>query len=60
MLTKKRLQEQLDQFPEEFTIDELVERLIFMDKIEKSEKQSLNNETIPHEDVDAEILKWFK
>ena len=36
MLIKKRLQEQLDQFPEEFTIDELVERFIFMDKVEKS------------------------
>ena len=60
MLTKKRLKEQIDQFPDEFSIDELVERLIFMDKVERSEQQSINNETIPHDKIDSEIEKWFK
>lgn len=60
MLTKKRLKEQIEQFPDEFSIDELVERLIFMDKVERSEQQSMNNETIPHDKIDSEIEKWFK
>lgn len=60
MLTKQRLKEQIEQFPDEFSVDELVERLIFIDKVDKAEKQSLNNDVIPHENIDSEIQEWFK
>ena len=36
MLTKAILKETVDKFPEEFTIDELIERLILIDKIERA------------------------
>ena len=60
ILTKQRLKEQIDQFPDEFSIDELVERLILIDKVDSAEKQSINNDVIPHSKVDSEIEKWFK
>lgn len=60
MITKEKLKEQIELFPDEFSIDELVERLTFMEKVERGEKQSLNNDVIEHEQLDKEIEKWFK
>lgn len=60
MLTKERVQKQIDLLPNEFSLDELVERLIFIEKVERAIKQSDNNEVIPHEDLDKVIEKWFR
>ena len=40
MLTKTNLIKQIDKLPEEFSIDELVERLILIEKIERGLDQS--------------------
>ena len=60
MLTKTKLIETINKFPEEFTIDELIERLIIVEKIEKGNKQSENRESISEEDLEKEMEKWFK
>ncbi len=60
MLTKDKLRAQIELFPDEFSIDELVERLIFIQKVERGEKQSLENDVTEHEHLDKEIEKWFK
>lgn len=36
MLTKTIVKEQIEKFPEEFSIDELMERLILLEKIERA------------------------
>lgn len=46
MLTKIRLKEQIDKFPDEFSIDELIENLILIEKIESGMKQSGKGEVI--------------
>ncbi len=60
MLTRKKLKEQIDKFPEEFSIDELVERLILIEKVEKGMTQSERGEVISDTDLDNEVEKWFK
>lgn len=60
MLTKKILKEQIENFPEEFSIDELIERLIIIEKIEIGIVQSDHGEVIPDADLDKEVEKWFK
>ena len=36
MITKEKLKEHIDKFPDkEFSIDELIERLIFIEKLEE-------------------------
>jgi predicted transcriptional regulator len=60
MLTKSRIKEQIDKLPEEFSLDELIERLILIEKIESGIKQSENGEVISEEEMDNEIEKWFK
>jgi len=60
MVTKTILKQQLEKFPEEFSIDELVERLILIEKIHKGIEQSKNNQVISDEQLDQVIEEWFK
>ncbi len=59
-MTKTRLKEQIDKFPEEFSIDELIEQLILIEKIELGNKQSKNGEVISEAEMENEIEKWFE
>ena len=59
MLTKTRLKEQIEKFPEEFSIDELIEHLLLMEKIETGNRQSENEEVISDAEMENEIEKWF-
>ncbi len=60
MLTKKIVQSHLAELPNEFTIDELVERLILIEKIENGISQSDRDEVISDSQLDKELQKWFK
>ncbi len=60
MLTKAKLKEQIEKFPEEFSIDDLVERLILIEKVEIGLDQSKRGEIISDSDLDIEVEKWFK
>lgn len=60
MITKTKLKEQIEHLPEEFSIDELVERLILIEKIERGNIQSEKGEIISESGLDKEIEKWFK
>jgi len=60
MLTKTRLKEQIEKFPEEFSIDDLIENLVLMEKIEKGNKQSEKGEVISEDEIENEIEKWFE
>ena len=60
MITKSFLQKHIDNFPDEFTIEELIERLIFIDKLEKRIEKSNRNDTISEEELENEMQQWFK
>ena len=60
MLTKADLKKQIEKLPDEFSIDELVERLILIEKLEHGNKQSKMGEVISESELDKEIEKWFK
>ena len=60
ILTKSKLKEQIKLLPEKFSIDELIDRLILIEKIEIGEKQSINKEVISEDEFNKEIEKWFK
>lgn len=59
MLTKTKVKETLEKFPEEFTIDELIDKLILLEKISEGDKQSENKEVISDEEVKKEIDKMY-
>jgi hypothetical protein len=60
MLTKLLVKKQLEKLPEEFSLDEFVEQLILIQKIEKGLKDSENNNVISEENLDKEVNKWFE
>lgn len=60
MITKKQLTLTLEQFPEKFTLEEFIDKVILLDKIEKGNQQSENGETITEVELETEMQKWFK
>lgn len=59
-ITKERLIKQIETFPDEISIDEVIERLIIIEKLETRIKESDNNETIAEEDLKNEMATWFE
>jgi hypothetical protein len=60
MIIKKQLTLTLEQFPEQFSLEELIDKLILLDKIERGNIQSENNEVINEEELENEMQRWFK
>jgi hypothetical protein len=60
MIIKKQLTLTLEQFPEQFSLEELIDKLILLDKIERGNLQSEKNEVINEEELENEMQKWFK
>jgi len=54
-ITKEKLIKHIDDFPDEITIEEVIERLIFIEKLEESLQESDKNEIINEEDLKNEI-----
>ena len=62
MISKEKLKEQIDKFPEdEISIDELIDRLIFIEKLEKRISSSeKSGPKLSEDDLKQEINKWSK
>ena len=60
MLTKIKLLKEVEKFPDEFSIDELVEKLILIEKIETGNQQSERDDIVSEAEMDYEIKKWFE
>jgi len=62
MITKEKLKEEIDKFPnEEISVDELIDRLIFIEKLEGRMKLSeKGKEMISNDVLKEEISKWSK
>jgi hypothetical protein len=51
MLTKEKVNKTISNLPDKFTIDELIDRLIFMEKIEEGLQQSEEGKVVSNEDL---------
>jgi len=60
MLTKEKLNKTINELPDSFTIDELIDQLIFIEKIEEGIKQSESGKVVSNEDVKLMIDKWSR
>jgi hypothetical protein len=60
MLQKRTVINTITKLPDQFSIDELVEKMILLDKIEKGIKEADSNHVISEEELDREIEKWLK
>ena len=50
--------ETIKELPNEFDLDDLIERLVFVEKVEKGLKQLDEGKTITHDEVNKITKKW--
>ncbi len=55
MLVRDKLLDTISKLPVEFSLDKLMDKLILIDKIDKGNKQSENNEMISEEELNTEM-----
>ena len=48
----------INELPAEFDLEELIEKLIFIEKVEKGLQEADAGKTITHEQLKDEIKKW--
>jgi hypothetical protein len=60
MLTKNKVIQSVNNLPESFTIDELIDRLILLEKVEQGLKQSEEGKVVSNDDVKKIIEEWSK
>lgn len=58
MITKANVLESLKDIPEEFSLDELIDKLIFIQKVEEGLAQSNRGEVHTEEEAKAMLKKW--
>lgn len=59
MLTKELVNSQIKDMPNEFTLDELIERLIVVEKVNQGLKEVEIGKTISEEELDKKMAEWF-
>jgi predicted transcriptional regulator len=59
-MRKDKVLETVNEFPQEFELEELMERLVFIEKVEKGLKQLNEGKTVAHEQVKDKIKGWQK
>jgi predicted transcriptional regulator len=59
-LDKKKIINSLRSLPEKTTVEDAMERLYLLTKIEKGIKQADEGKCISHEDAKKKMKKWLK
>jgi hypothetical protein len=59
-MTREVLAESIQHLPAEFSIDELIERLLILEKIEKARQQYRDGNTLTNEEAKERLSKWLK
>ena len=59
-MTKTVLEAALPNLPNEFSIDEIVERLILIEKIENGRKQYAEGKILTSDEVKQRMKEWSK
>jgi hypothetical protein len=60
MLTKKKFLKSIKNLPETFSADEIIDRIILLQKIEIGLEQSADNKVHSTSDAKKKLKKWLK
>lgn len=60
MLTREEVIKSINELPEEFSFDEVLDRLLLLDKIEIGLEQSQSGNTMSTEEAKKRLSKWLK
>lgn len=58
MLSKSKVKKTIENLPDSFTIDELIDQLIFIEKVEEGIQQSNEEKVVSNEDIRNLIDQW--
>jgi predicted transcriptional regulator len=60
MTVKDKMLEAVRSLPDDAGIEDAMERLLFLAKIERGLEQADSNQTIAHEEVKQRLSKWLE
>jgi len=60
MTTKQKFLQALQDLPDDASIEDAMERLLFLAKIERGLQQADAGQTIPHAQAKEKMAKWLK
>ena len=60
MLTKEKVLESIKHLPDHFSVDEIIDRIILLDKIEIGMEQSAKGLVTPDEELDKKLPEWLR
>jgi predicted transcriptional regulator len=60
MLTKDKVRQTIDRLPEKFTVDQIVEELVILDRIEEGLKDIEEGRVFTTDQVKKELKTWLK
>ena len=59
-MNKQAAIDSIKDMPQDFELDELIERLVVLDKIEKGRKDIQKGNTFSHGEARGKLDKWLK
>ena len=60
MLTKDKVRKTIDRLPENFTVDQIVEELVILNRIEEGLKDIEDGRVFTKDQVKTELKTWLK
>ena len=59
-MTKVLINEAIKELPDEFSIDDLIEKLILIESFEKGRTQFQTGNVFTHQEVSQKLEKWLR
>lgn len=60
MLEKKKVLNSIKDLPDTFSIDEMIDRIVLLQKVDIGLEQSRNEQTLTMEDAKSKLGKWLR
>jgi predicted transcriptional regulator len=60
MLTKEKIKKSIDSLPDNVTIDQVIDRIILLDKIEQGLKDAEEGNVFTTKEAKVKLNKWLK
>ncbi len=59
MLSREKLIKNIKLLPDKFSLDEVIDRIYLLEKIETGLQQSKNGQVTPDEDLNKKLPEWL-
>ena len=60
MLSKKTVLETVNSLPDNFSLEDVIDKLLLIQKVELGLSQSMQNKVVSNEEAKEKLSKWFK